>query len=128
MLAVLLFGLIYLRKKLGIRRPATVNQGFAAISGLICMGSSDITLYQTIRALAITGIEPQAVTAALLICFSALGGYLLLRSNQATYFGVKARIKAAFVGMLGLTFWAGLFVGPFLALIAVLLPISQTKK
>lgn len=127
MLAVLLIGLIYLRRNWRVRRPASVNQGLAAIAGLICLGSAAITLYQTIRALAITGIEPQAGISALLICFPTLGGCLLLSSSRAAYFGIKARIKAAFGGIVGLTFWAGLLIGPFLALIAALLPTLRTK-
>jgi hypothetical protein len=128
MLAVLLIGTAYLHKNWDFRRPGTSNRVLVAISGLLCLGSAAMTLYQTIRALTITGLESHAVIALFLIFFSALGGHLLLRSSQAEHFGIEARTKAAFGGMLGLTFWAGLLVSPFLALIAALLPISQIKK
>lgn len=128
MLAVLLIGLLSLNRNWGVRWPAGLNQRIAAVSGLICLGSAAMTLYQTIRALARTGIESQVVITSFLICFPALGGYLLLRGSQAGSFGVKTRIKVAFGGMLGLISWAGLLVGPFLALIAALLPTSRTNK
>jgi len=107
MIAALLIGTAYLHKNWDIPRPGKSNRVLAAISGLLCLGSAAMTLYQTIRALTITGFESHAVIALFLIFFPALGGYFLLRSSQAEHFGIKARIKAAFGGILGFSFWAG---------------------
>jgi len=117
------FALILYRRK-GQGRQLTPPGWLGSLAGLIYIGSGLIVLYQMIRALAIVSFESTMIITLILAMLPIILGIALLRISLARRGRVIWRGRAALIGLgiLGLFVWAGLIVGPVLAIIAGVLP------
>jgi hypothetical protein len=129
-IAVVLLGialLLYHQKKTGAH--GSMFSWLAITAGLLYLGGASITFTQMVRALAITGWDPSAILTLIFIGIPVVLGIVAmltgLRSIQPM--PAKDRLLVAVIGVLGLLFWAGLIIGPVIALVAAIVP-AGTKK
>ncbi len=106
--------------------PATLRTlfgGIGVIAGLLYLGSGFMTLTQMILALTTAAIDLSAVLTAIFILIPILLAIAIFRFtiNQHKITN-RTRVFVAIIGILGLFSWAGLIVGPVLALLASMLP------
>ncbi len=111
-----------------LKRPITLRTLFGGIgvfAGLLYLGSGFMTLTQMILALTTAAADLSAVLTAVLIIIPILLAIAIFRltinRKQITY---RSRVFVAIIGVLGLFAWAGLIIGPALALLTSLLPIK----
>ena len=113
----------------GLRNP--LPSSFFAIlggaAGLLYIGTSGMQTLQAGLALAKTGFSEGVVLTAIFILIPLVLGIaaliIALRADRPVTVG--RRIAIAVVGALGLVFWAGLVVGPVLALAASVVPVRD---
>jgi hypothetical protein len=89
------------------------------LAGLLCIGGAAMTAYQAIRTVAVTGYTPEVHITLVLIAVPAILGTAAIvagtRSPGAD-FPLTTGIAMLLIGVLGLLAWAGLILGPVLAL------------
>ena len=129
-IAVVLLGLaLLLRQQKRTGTAYSLFSWLAITAGLLYLGGASITFTQMVRALAITGWDPSAILTLIFIGIPVVLGIVAmltgLRSIQPM--PAKDRLLVAVIGVLGLLFWAGLIIGPVIALVAAIVP-AGTKK
>jgi hypothetical protein len=109
-----------------LKRPFTLRTLFSGIgvfAGLLYLGGGFMTLTQTILALTTANPDLGVVLTAIFILIPILLALAIFRltihEKQIT---VRTRVFMAILGVLGLFAWAGLLIGPALALIVSFLP------
>ena len=112
------------------RRPAIFRNFFnvtGVSAGLSYLGSGAMMFTQMILALVATGPDFSAVLTVVFILLPILLGVAVLRLTMKDPKGVTKRLRAfvAILGLLGLFTWAGLLIGPALALLASILPAKS---
>ena len=112
-----------------LKRPATLRTIFGVIgisAGLLYLGSGLMMLTQTI--LALTTATPD-LTVVLTVIFILIPILLSMAVFRLTVKGKqvtnRVRVSIAILGVLGLFAWAGILIGPVLALLASLLPSKR---
>ncbi len=112
-----------------LKRPSTLRglfSGIGVLAGLLYLGSGFMTLTQTILALTTASPDVGVVLTAIFIVIPILLALAIFRTvvnrKQIT---VRARAFMAILGVVGLFAWAGLLIGPVLALIASLVPSKR---
>jgi len=112
-----------------LKRPATLRTLFSAtglLAGLLYLGSGLMMLTQTV--LALTTATPD-LTVVLTVVFILIPILLSIAIFRLTIKGKevtnRVRISMAILGVLGLFAWAGMLMGPILALLASLLPSKR---
>lgn len=110
----------------GLRNPLPSSL-FAIIggaAGLLYLGTSGMQIMQTGFALARTGLSGGVALTAIFILIPLILGIaaLAIAFRAERPVTTRRRIAIAFIGALGLVFWAGLVVGPILALAASVIP------
>ena len=112
-----------------LKRPLTFRTllgGIGVFAGLLYLGSGFMTLTQTILALTTATPDVSVVLTAIFILIPILLALAIFRlTTSRKQITVKARIFMAILGVLGLFAWAGLLIGPALALIASLMPSKR---
>jgi hypothetical protein len=118
------FGLLIWRRPAIFRRIFNVT-GVSA--GLLYMGSGAMMFTQMIWALAATGPDFSAVLTIVFTLLPILLGVAILRLTIKDSKNVTKRVRAfiAILGLLGLFTWAGLLIGPALALLTSILPAKS---
>ncbi len=100
-----------------------------AIAGLLFLGTAAMTLLQMALALAKTGIVSEVWLTVLFALGPVIVGivvlWLVLRSSGKV--NLRKRAELAILGVIALFVWAGLLVGPVLAVIASALPARSDK-
>ena len=102
------------------------------VAGLLYLGGAAMTGLQTVHAVLLTGYSSEV-----LLTLAFIAGPVLL-GIYAIYLGVRPPrpdsplrhgVKMVIVGLLGLLLWAGLLVGPVLALAGgILVMVQHTRK
>jgi len=109
-----------------LKRPATLRTlfgGIGVLAGLLYLGSGFITLTQTILALTTANPDLGVVLTAIFILIPILLALAIFRLTiHRKQITVRTRVFMAILGVLGLFAWAGLLIGPALALIVSFLP------
>ncbi|MCK9297936.1 MAG: hypothetical protein M0P21_03090 [Methanoculleus sp.] len=108
-----------------LRRRRSLFTLSGAIAGLLFIGSGAMTLMQT--AIAAAGTNPGAallLTLAFGLIPVLLGVSALLVAFRR-HIGAGERIAMVALGVLALVTWAGLVVGPLLAVVAAILPARR---
>ncbi len=108
---------------LALRRHLGIASLLAALAGLIFLGSGLGLLVET--GIALLSAEPNAtavVPVALGLIAFALGGVVVRAALRPGGFRTTDRAVLAAVAVAGLILWAGVVVGPVLALVAALFP------
>jgi hypothetical protein len=134
---ILLLAPLYLTILLGIiliiwKRPQTFRHlpAWTGIpAGLLCLGSGLLTLTQMVYALSIAPDMIALVTLIFAVIPIVLG-YAILRTFLKNIEKITRtqRIVLVICGALGLVIWAGVIVGPVLAIVTAFLPFTLIMK
>jgi hypothetical protein len=123
-LAIMILGLIIIAKREQtnqIKKP--LSFWLASIAGLCYLGGASIVLVQMVRVLMVTGFSSGVFVTIILAFIPILLGILALRiARSSSPLSRKDRFSLGIIGLLGLLFWAGLIIGPVIAIIAALVP------
>jgi len=123
-LAIMILGLIIIAKREQtnqIKKP--LSFWLASIAGLCYLGGASIVLVQMVRVLMVTGFFSGVFVTIILAFIPILLGILALRiARSSSPLSRKDRFSLGIIGLLGLLFWAGLIIGPVIAIIAALVP------
>lgn len=120
---ILGFGLLVWKSRLGRDTLGLV----ATIAGLLYLGGGFMSFMQMIIALNKSGYTPWALLTIIFVSLPILLGFIMLRKTTRGpgVWYLKDRAIIAALGLLGLFFWAGLLLGPALALLASILPVKK---
>jgi hypothetical protein len=123
-LAVEIFGFIVIsRREKRKGSHLTYSCWLATFAGLCYLGGAAVTLVQMVRAITVTGTSPSVVlTLAFAIIPIALGIWALRIGRTSSRQTMRDRAWLVLIAVLGLVFWAGLIIGPVLAIGAAVLP------
>ncbi|BBL68439.1 hypothetical protein MchiMG62_16200 [Methanoculleus chikugoensis] len=122
MIAVLVTGAALLLRS---RRPFSPFALFAAIVGLLYIGSGAMTLMQMVIAAVGTDAGAALLLTLVFAVIPVLLGVWALLVAFRRHVGAGERIAMAALGPLALVTWAGLVIGPVLAFIAAVLPARR---
>lgn len=123
LVAVLAAGLFAGRNHLPATGPTSIAAA-VGVAGLLYVGTAVGTLLQMGLALSRSGLTAGALVTAVFVVVPLLAGGWLLARATAEPFAVSTRTRLALlaVGVVGLLTWAGLVLGPVLALAAAVTP------
>jgi hypothetical protein len=123
-LAVVILGFVVIaRREKHKGSHLTHSCWLAAIAGLCYLGGAAITLVQLVRAVAVTDPSPAIViTLIFAIIPMALGIWALRMGRASSKRTIQDRAFLVLIAVLGLIFWAGLVIGPVLAIGAAVIP------
>jgi len=127
-LAVVILGFVVISRR-EQRRSSFHTHSFwlVTIAGLCYLGGAAITLVQMMRAMAITGPSASVVlTLVFAIIPMALGIWAMRVGRSSVTRTFQERALLVLIAILGLVFWAGLIIGPVLAIGAAIIP-ENTK-
>ncbi|MGC9445069.1 MAG: hypothetical protein ACP5E9_09130 [Candidatus Methanospirareceae archaeon] len=112
------------------RRTLRPHGWLGYLAGLLYIGSGGITLTQMGIALSLVPITAAVVVTLFFALIPILVGILLLRLALRVRAPVaaKERVAIALFGVIGFIIWAGLVIGPILALLTSILPDGSTKN
>jgi hypothetical protein len=100
-----------------------MSRRFALISGLLFLGTAGNTIVQTIISVSRTGIVPEVlVTMMFILAPLLLGWYSLRIAIRPLRLTRRTRIEMFAMGFIGLFVWAGLLIGPVIAMVGSILP------
>ncbi|MDD1696344.1 MAG: hypothetical protein LUQ54_05545 [Methanoregula sp.] len=133
MILIVTIGLVLMvmyRKEMGLQQDPI--RWMVLISGLLYIGGAAMTALQIIHAVRLTGYTSEVIVTFLFIAFPLILGIFAIlegiRSPQPDSSG-KSGFKMVIIGLLGLLLWAGLILGPVLAVISgVLLLVKHSRK
>jgi hypothetical protein len=113
--------LAWQERRAGTKRE--IRAWAASLGGILCLGTGASTIYQMLRALSLTGYAPEStITLAFALIPILLGAGALRLGRPGLPATLGRRLSLVVVGVLGLVAWAGLMMGPVLALVAAVLP------
>jgi len=123
-LAIFILGLILIARRERdnkIKKPRSF--WLATIAGLCYLGGASIVLVQMVRVLRVTGPSAGVIITLIFALIPILLGIWALRiARSPSPQSKKDRVSLGIIGLLGLLFWAGLIIGPVIAIIAALVP------
>jgi len=123
-LAIFILGLILIARRERdnkIKKPRSF--WLATIVGLCYLGGASIVLVQMVRVLRVTGPSAGVIITLIFALIPILLGIWALRiARSPSPQSKKDRVSLGIIGLLGLLFWAGLIIGPVIAIIAALVP------
>jgi hypothetical protein len=131
MIATLVVGIVLVawrfRKQCDLSNPMA---WIGAIAGLTFIGTTASTLFQLLVDAAKVTVGAEASITAIFIVIPLILGLVTLRvaiknSQKAT---VRKRIYFMVLGVAAIFMWAGLIVGPILAIIAAVMPTNLKRK
>jgi len=123
-LAIIILGFILIsRRERENKTKKPLSFWLATIAGLCYLGGAAIALVQMVRVLMVTGFSAGVIVTLILAFIPILLGIWALHIARSTFpLSKKDRFSLGIIGLLGLLFWAGLIIGPAIALIAALVP------
>jgi hypothetical protein len=130
MIAALVVGIVLitwrLRKQCNLANPMA---WLGAIAGLTFMGTAATTFYQMLAAATRVAVGAEALITLIFAIVPLAIGLVTLRlsikdSNKAS---VKKRIYYVILGFAALFMWAGLIIGPVLAVLASVMPTNLAR-
>ncbi len=123
-LAVVVLGfIVFSRRESRKGSHLTYSCWLATIAGLCYLGGAAITVVQMVRVMTVTGpASSVAVTIVFVIIPVLLGIWALRLGRISSGRTLRDRVFLVFIALFGLVFWAGLVVGPVLAIIAAVIP------
>jgi hypothetical protein len=124
----LALGVMY-RKKSGLQQDPI--RWMILLAGLLYLGGAAMTALQIIHAVNVTGYTNAVIVTLMFIAGPVILGIFaiieVIRQPRPDSL-VKSGIKMVVIGLLGLLLWAGLIVGPVLALISGMLILSKQAR
>lgn len=130
MIVTLVVGIILIAWKL--KKQGTLVNVMAwlgILAGLLFIGSGATILYQMFSSLMRTSLGPEVAITLMFALIPVLLGIVALRLSLKNIDKASARKRIYFVilGVVALFMWAGLLVGPALAIVASIMP-TRSKK
>jgi hypothetical protein len=127
LLAVVIIGLALLFRQ---RRTMSSPGWLGSLAGLLYIGSGGITLTQMGIALSLAPITAVVVVTLIFALIPIIVGMLLMRLALRVHAPVatKERVAIAILGVIGFFIWAGLVIGPILALLTSILPGGSAEN
>lgn len=94
------------------------------LAGLLFLGSSAMAFYQMLYCISYAGLVPELIITVIFAVIPMVLGAFVLRLSFSSKKRVrgKDRVLVAAVGVVALFFWAGLYLGPALAILSSVLP------
>ena len=114
------------RKQLGLRQDPV--EWMIVISGLLYLGGAAMTTLQIIKAVQVTGYTNEVIVTLMFIAGPIILGVFAIREGirqPRPDSLLKSGIKMVIIGLLGLLFWAGLILGPVLALVSGVIILAK---
>jgi hypothetical protein len=129
-LIVILTGLGILLWQQGRKGKTRVaREWVATIAGLLYLGTGASTICQMIWCLSFTGYTSLSIVTLVFAIIPVLLGIWILRVGRPGLPDTRrSRASLALAGVLGFVAWAGLLLGPALALLAAILPGGPGRK
>jgi uncharacterized membrane protein SirB2 len=123
-LAVIILGLILTaRRERDNKIKKSLSFWLATIAGLCYLGGASIVLVQMVRVLRETGFSAGVIVTLIFALIPILLGIWALRiARSPSPQSKKDRVSLGIIGLLGLLCWAGLIIGPVIAIISALVP------
>ena len=132
MVAILVIGCGYLfwqRKKGNIALYSPFGL-LGNVAGFLYLGSGAIMFTQMLISLGRTTFTSSVIITILLVILPLITGsamiYVAMQAGEGRE--MKARVEMGILGIFGLIIWAGLLVGPFLAILLSILPYTMKHK
>jgi hypothetical protein len=131
MMAAIIVGIILItwrfKKKCNLANPMS---WLGAIAGLTFIGTAATTLYQMLAAVTRVAVGAEVLITLIFAIVPLAIGLVTLRlsvkdSDKAS---VKKRTYYVILGVVALFMWAGLIIGPILAILASVMPTNLKKK
>lgn len=130
MLAIIAIGfviLIWQREKRGYA-PQSLSGWIASVAAFSYLGSGAMIFMQMGIALGHTDLQSSVIITVLFALLPIIAGIAMLYVSMKSRGEMKSRVTIAILGIVGLFIWAGLLIGPVLAIIASFLPLSMKEK
>jgi hypothetical protein len=122
--------LVIYRKDLGLQRDPIRWTIF--LSGLLYLGGAAMTALQIVHAVRVTGYGNEVIVTLMFIAGPVILGIFAIREGiqqPRPDSLLKSGIKMIVIGLFGLLFWAGLIIGPVLAIVSgVLILVKRSVK
>lgn len=129
MILIVIGGLVLIgiyRKQLGLYQNPV--RWMILISGLLYLGGAAMTALQIIHAVQVTGYTNEVILTLMFIAGPIILGFFAImegiRQPRPDSL-LKSGIKMVVIGVLGLLVWAGLIIGPVLALVSGILILAK---
>lgn len=118
--------MIWIRKKRATLR--TLFSWLGSLAGLLFLGTGATTLFQMVASMIQASPTSEIVITVVLALIPILLGFVTLRLSLRVKgkVSLRTRIYLAILGVVALFAWAGLLIGPTLAVIASVLPSRMT--
>lgn len=113
-------------KKRGTLGEVTIWLG--VLAGLLFIGSGVIIISQMTYSIMLTAFSSEVVITLVFALIPIVLGLATIVLSLRGKLSVKKRIFFVILGVVALFMWAGLFVGPALAIVAGIMPLSSKKK
>ena len=98
------------------------------MSGSLFLGGAILTAVQLGLALVLAGFQASAVLSLLFVAFPlAIGLWLLVTGRRYSHPPRRLRALIAVAAVFGLVTWAGIIIGPALALVAAAWPSAGQR-
>jgi hypothetical protein len=131
MIATLIIGFILVtwrfKKQCNLINPMA---WLGAIAGLTFIGTGATALYQMLAAATHVTVGAEAIVTLIFAIVPLVIGLITLRLSivKSDKVSVKKRVYYVILGVAALFMWAGLLIGPLLALVSSVLPTSLRRK
>ncbi len=128
MFLVLVAGLVLLAPRLkAVNASRKPFAWLGALAGLLFLGTGAVTLYQMVLSLTQAPLSSEVVITMVFVAIPLLlgTGVVRLSLRREVDLDRRSRLTMVVLGIAGLVVWAGLLVGPALAVAAGLLPLSK---
>lgn len=121
---------LYIAKRRNMRIPSTISFGLVTVAASLSVGTAMMTALQMSMALSVSSGPSVAggLVTALFIAIPLVIGLIMLMMAVSDKWTRIARIKLIILGIVGLTFWAGLLVGPILAIVTATMPQKVQRR
>ena len=108
----------------------SVSSWLGALAGLLFIGSGAITLFQLVYSIRLTAVGSEAVVTLVFALIPIVLGVaaLVLSLRGAEQHSARTRISLVILGAIALFMWAGLVLGPMLAIIAGIIPCPLRSR
>jgi hypothetical protein len=129
LIATLLIGytlLVWPPRRGRLTQKSEIWRLLLSLAGLLFIGGGFMLAAQMVIALSKSGFDASSIITMIFVFVPLILGYFLLRKalSRDDELSSKNRVTIVVLGLLGLFLWAGIFVGPILAVICALLPKS----
>jgi hypothetical protein len=130
MIVVVIGGLalaVIYRKKSGLQQDPI--RWMILMSGLLYLGGAAMTALQIVHTVNVTGYTSEVIVTLMLIAGPVILGIFAIKEaiqQPRPDSLLKSGTKMIIIGILGLLLWAGLIIGPVLAIISGVLILTET--